>query len=352
MWGLIGVTRLGLKPDPLYWNQPGVPLLSGQVLLAWLVGVILILGGYSRRVTGWLSRLKVNRLDLIIFGAIWLAAAVLWTHVPFPGSFFAPGPYPPNQQLYPFSDAAKYDTDAQYALLGLGMNDSNYTDKPLYSTFLLLLHVVFGQRYDWIVLAQVIILAIFPALLYLLGKALHSRVAGILVASLAIFQEMNSISASQLLLSSNTHLLLSEVPTAVGLALFTYLMVRWLTQAARRTVFPLLAGGVLGLCTLIRHNPWLLLVVVVGVSLVVYGRNRKQWFQAGALFALGMGLAIAPWMARSWYFNHTPFYFMKTLNGSFFSSRYYTIQEDQPTQASPTPRPTSLPDDAHPPGRR
>ncbi len=343
VWGLIGVTRLGLKPDPLYWNQPGVPLLSGQVLLAWLVGVILILGGYSRRVTGWLSRLKVSRLDLIIFVAIWLVAAVLWTHVPFPGSFFAPGPYPPNQQLYPFSDAAKYDTDAQYAFLGLGMNDSNYTDKPLYSTFLLLLHIVFGQRYDWIVLAQVIILAIFPALLYLLGKALHSRVAGIIVASLAIFQEMNSISASQLLLSSNTHLLLSEVPTAVGLALFTYLMVRWLTQAARRTVFPLLAGGVLGLCTLIRHNPWLLLVVVVGVSLVVYGRSRKKWFQAGALFALGMGLAIAPWMARSWYFNRTPFYFMKTLNGSFFSSRYYTIQEDQPTQASPTPRPTSQP---------
>jgi hypothetical protein len=344
VWGLIVVTRLGLRPDPLYWNQPGVPLLSGQVLFAWLVGVILILGGNSRsRVTGWLSRIKVNRLDLITFVAIWLAAAFLWTHVPFPGSFFAPGPYPPSQQLYPFSDAAKYDTDAQYAMLGLGMNDSNYTDKPLYSTFLLLLHVVFGQRYDWIVITQVIVLAIFPALLYLLGKSIHSRVAGILVAVLAIFQEMNSISASQLLLSSNTHLLLSEVPTAVGLALFTYLMVRWLKEPGRRTVFPLLAGGVLGLCTLIRHNPWLLLVVVVGVSFIVYGRSRKQWFQAGLLFALGMGLAIAPWMARSWYFNHTPFYFMKTLNGSFFPSRYYTIQEDQPTQASPTSRPTSAP---------
>jgi Ca2+/Na+ antiporter len=344
VWGLIVITQLGLKPDPLYWNQPGVPLLSGQVLLAWLVGIILILVGYSRsRVSGWLSKIKANRLDLIIFVVIWLATAILWTHAPFPGSFFAPGPYPPNQQLYPFSDAAKYDTDAQYALIGLGMNDSAYTDKPLYSTFLILLHVLFGQRYDWIVITQIIVLAIFPALLYLLGKALHSRVAGILVAVLAVFQEINSISASQLLLSSNTHLLLSEVPTAVGLALFTYLMVRWLKEPQRRTVFPLLAGGVLGLCTLIRHNPWLLLVVVVGISFIVYGRSRKQWFQAGLLFALGMGLAIAPWMARSWYFNHTPFYFMKTLNGSFFSSRYYTVQDAQPTQVSPTPRPTSAP---------
>ena len=344
VWGLIVLTRLGIKPDPLYWNQPGVPLLGGQVLFAWLVGIILILVGDSRSgATGWLSRIKANRLDLIIFLAIWLAAAVLWTHVPFPGSFFAPGPYPPNQQLYPFSDAAKYDTDAQYAFLGLGMNDSNYTDKPLYSTFLILMHVLFGQRYDWIVTIQVIILAIFPALLYLLGKALHSRVAGVLVAILAIFQEINSISASQLLLASNTHLLLSEVPTAVGLALFTYLMVRWLKEPGRQTVFPLLAGGVLGLCTLIRHNPWLLLIVVVGVSFIVYGRSRKQWVQAGLLFALGMGLAIAPWMARSWYFNHTPFYFMKTLNGSFFPSRYYTIQDTQPAPAQPataTPRPT------------
>jgi hypothetical protein len=343
VWGLIVVTRLGLKPDPLYWNQPGVPLLAGQVLLAWLVGMILILGAFNRRITGWLARIKANRLDLVIFVAIWLAAALLWTHVPFPGSFFAPGPYPPNQQLYPFSDAAKYDTDAQYAFLGLGMNDSAYTDKPLYSTFLLLLHVVVGQRYDWIVTAQMIVLAIFPALLYLLGKALHSRVAGVLVAFLAIFQEINSISASQLLLSSNSHLLLSEVPTAVGLALFTYLMVRWLKEPQRRTVFPLLAGGVLGLCTLIRHNPWVLLAVVMGVSFIVYGRSRKNWFRAGVLFALGMGLAIAPWMARSWYFNHTPFYFMKTLNGSFFPSRYYTIQDDQTAQVSATPRPTSVP---------
>ena len=343
VWGLIVITRLGLKPDPLYWNQPGVPLLGGQVLVAWVIGIILIVGGYNRRITGWLARIKVNRLDLIIFAAIWLAAALIWTHVPFPGSFFAPGPYPPNQQLYPFSDAAKYDTDAQYAFLGLGMNDSAYTDKPLYSTFLILLHVLFGQRYDWIVVAQIIILAIFPALLYLLGKALHSRVAGVLVAVLAIFQEINSISASQLLQSSNSHLLLSEVPTAVGLVLFTYLMVRWLKEPQRRTVYPLLAGGVLGLCTLIRHNPWLLLLVVVGISWVVYGRSRKQWFHAGLLFALGMGLAIAPWMARSWYFNHTPFYFMKTLNGSFFSSRYYTIQDNPSAQVSPTPRPTLTP---------
>lgn len=342
-WGLIAVTRLGIKPDPLYWNQPGVPLLAGQILLAWVIGVILILAGTSQRITGWLAKIKAARLDLIIFIAIWLVTAFLWTHVPFPGSFFAPGPYPPNQQLYPFSDAAKYDTDAQYAFLGLGMNDNNYTDKPLYSTFLLLLHVLFGQRYDWIVMVQVIILGIFPAFLYLLGKALHRRAAGILVAVLAIFQEINSISASQLLLSSNSHLLLSEVPTAVGLALFTYFMVRWLREPQRRTVFPLLAGGVLGLCTLVRHNPWLLLVVVFGMSLIVYGRNRKKWFQTGLLFALGMGLAIAPWMARSWYFNHTPFYFMKTLNGSFFPSRYYTIQDVQPTPVSATPQPTSFP---------
>ncbi len=342
VWGLIVITGLGIKPDPLYWNEPGVPLLAGQILLAWLIGVILILAGADHRITGWLATIKAARLDLIIFVAIWLVTAFLWTHVPFPGSFFAPGPYPPNQQLYPFSDAAKYDTDAQYAFLGLGMNDYNYNDKPLYSTFLLLMHVLFGQRYDQIVLAQVIILAIFPAILYLLGKALHSRAAGVLVAVLAVFQEINSISSSQLLLSSNTHLLLSEVPTAVGLALFTYFMVRWLREPQRKAVFPLLAGGALGLCTLLRHNPWILLIVVLGLSFIVYGRSRKKWFQAGLLFALGMGLAIAPWMARSWYYNRTPFYFMKTLNGSFFSSRYYTVQQVQPTPVNATPLPAGL----------
>ena len=341
LWGFMALTRLGIKPDPLSWNEPGVPVLGLQVILAWVVGFGLILLE-TRNLFKGSSAKRLARLDWMVFFAIWAAAALVWNLTPFHGSFFAPGPYPPSNELYPFSDAAKYDVAAQFALIGEGLNNLNYTDKPLLSAFLLWLHLLVGQRYDWLIALQVCALAVFPAVLYLLGKLFHSRPAGVMLAIFSICIEVNAITASQWLLTSNTRLLLSEVPTAVGLLLFIYCMVQWLRQPDRQTLYPPLAGGVLGLMTLVRHNPWLLLPAALGMALLVYWRKWRSYLCASLLFLLAMFIAIAPWMWRSYQWNRTPFYFMIPLENSVFPNRYGTVVST-PEPGAPVEQPTAKP---------
>ena len=324
LWGFMALTRLGIKPDPLSWNEPGVPILGWQVMLAWVVGTGLIVLG-MQNFSKDLSTKSLVGMDWIIFFAIWAAAALVWNLTPFHGSFFAPGPYPPSNEFFPFSDAAKYDIAAQFALIGQGLYNLNYTDKPLLSAFLFYMHLLVGQRYDWLVTLQVIVLAVFPAVLYLLGKLFHSRPAGVMLALFSICIEANAITASQWLLTSNTHLFLSEVPTAIGLLLFIYWLVQWLRQPERLTLYPLLAGGVLGLMTLVRHNPWLLLPAALGLALLVYRRNWRGYLRASLLFLLALFIAIAPWMWRSAQWNKTPFYFMIPLESPVIPNRYGTV---------------------------
>jgi hypothetical protein len=341
LWGFIALTRLGIKPDPLSWNEPGVPVLGLQVMLAWIVGFGLILLETRNPFKGSSSK-RLARMDWMVFFAIWVAAALAWNLTPFHGSFFAPGPYPPSNEFYPFSDAAKYDVAAQFALIGQGLNNFNFTDKPLLSAFLYWLHILVGQRYDWLVALQVCALAVFPAVLYLLGKLFHSRPAGVMLAIFSICIEANAITASQWLLTSNTRLLLSEVPTAVGLLLFIYCLVQWLRQPDRQTLYPLLAGGVLGLMTLVRHNPWLLLPAALGMALLVYWRKWRSYLRASLLFLLAMFIAIAPWMWRSYQANRTPFYFMIPLENSVFANRY-GIVVSTPEPGAPIKQPTATP---------
>jgi len=143
-------------------------------------------------------------------------------------------------------------------------------------------------------------------------------------------------------LTSNTHLLLSEVPTAVGMLLLIYWLVQWLRQPERLTLYPLLTGGVLGLMTLVRHNPWLLLPMVLGLALLVYRRNWRSYLRASLLFLLALVIAIAPWMWRSAQWNKTPFYFMIPLEGSVIPNRYGTVVST-PVPGAPVEQPTAEP---------
>jgi hypothetical protein len=44
-----------------------------------------------------------------------------WNLTPLPAGYFAPGPYPPDGQFHPFSDAVKYDLGGQYMIIGEGI---------------------------------------------------------------------------------------------------------------------------------------------------------------------------------------------------------------------------------------
>jgi hypothetical protein len=336
-WLVVGVSRLGLTRD-VFWDRTGVPLLNLQVVAA--LAVSLLAAGLGAVGAFRAGKFRPGKwLDVVIFLVIWAVAAIAWNFTPQTHSHFAPGPYPPNHEYYPYSDAMNYDLDAQYPLIGIDAGSKGHViDKPLYSTFLVYLHAIAGEDITSVVSLQVVLLAVFPALLYLLGKLLHSRPVGLLAAVLAIFKEINAIRGSLIIWTVSTpKMLMSEFPTAVGLALLCLLVFLWLRDTRRKPVYAMAAGGVLGLMTMVRNNPWFLLPVIILIAWFAYGRQWKRWLAASGLFFLVLLVAIAPWEWRNIRVRGTPFYFLITLEHTVWENRYLPAL---PTAVVPTGQPS------------
>jgi uncharacterized membrane protein YidH (DUF202 family) len=318
MWAAAFPLGLLAEQDAQQYNPPGVPLLGLQALFGGLAGIVVLI--LSRRSPADDGR-TWRRLDWAVLGLIWATAAWLWLRTPALSTFFAPGPYPPDWTVFPLSDAALYDRTAQFALLGLGLNNGRYVDKPLYSSFLTLLHLLAGQDYSLLTALQTVVLAWLPAMVYAIGRRLHSRAVGVTAALLVTLRGVNAIAGGHWIQTAHSRLLLSELPTALTLVLLTFWLVRWF-QKPRDLLYPLLAGGTLGLATLVRHNPWLLLPVIAAAALVLHWPHWKRWLVQTALLGLMLTAVISPWMMYSQKTVGTPWYFMIPLRGTVWKNRY------------------------------
>jgi hypothetical protein len=63
--------------------------------------------------------------------------------------------------------------------------------------------------------------------------------------------------------------------------------------------YPFLAGGLLGMSTLIRLQSAVVLAVVIPISYFVIS-NQKKWLTGSLFMVLGLALAIAPWLIRNY----------------------------------------------------
>ncbi|NMB53716.1 MAG: hypothetical protein GYA15_03365 [Leptolinea sp.] len=328
--------RVGLIPDIVYWNDINVPLLGIQIIAVLFGSVIFLFGlarlGFflNRNRTGFYNRLP----DLLICLFIWGLAVIAWTQVEMPHSYFAPGPYPPNEEMYPFSDAAGYDRLAQIAVIGggVGTRQFEYVDKPFYVAFLAVIHLIAGNRMAPVVGLQVAVIALLPVVVYLMGRKIHGRLAGVLAAGFVIFREINNIQGTLWVLSSNSRVLMSESLVMVLLALFVLMILQWFRD--ERCLLQLLAaGGFLGLAALVRLNP-LLLMPVTGVAILIFfGKQWKKGILYGAVFAALFTLTLVPWMMHSNDRHDKPFFFMGAMKGVVLTQRtYYALNTPAPVQ--------------------
>jgi len=293
----VAVTHLGFTKDPAYWGEPGVPLLGWQVVVAILFGgTVLTLGlrfAFDR------DEGSAIRTDVIFAVLIWLVAAGIWLSVPMSvmqNSFYAPM-MPPTNQPFPNSDAAYYDYHAQSVLLGMGYLGDIPT-RPLYILLLALLHVLFGQNYALIVAGQSCVLALFPVILYFLGRKIHSRAAGLMIAFFAIFRELTTLWVSSATRVSDTRTLLTDLPTALMITLACLFVMRWLENKSIQRA--LIAGGVFGVMLLLRTQSIIILPLALLLALFVLW---PQWRNAGqmmALFVLGIAVTVAPWLIHNY----------------------------------------------------
>jgi hypothetical protein len=254
---LVGATGYGLNPidEGVGWYPLGTPLLVTQVFLAWIIsmgvfGIWIWIQG-KREVKDLDTKI---RLDAVIGFLLWLAAFIMWTSQPLKPNWFASEPRPPNEAFYPNSDASVYDITAQNLALGEGFKTrgSPFTLRPMYATFLAVLHALGGPSYDAIIWMQVAVLAFIPVVIYNITSRIHNRFSGLLSALLLTFRETNAIRLGDTISDAHAKLLMPFLPTTLGILLIVLVAVLWLQTPSKRSSYPLVLGGLVGIFMLVR----------------------------------------------------------------------------------------------------
>lgn len=295
LWVFIGATGIGAAPEKAGWYPPGTPVLPQQVLIAWGAGFLFFVAGVK-------SRFRTNpaRLDSLLALLLWLGAAAIWLMQPMERlSYFTTNPTPPNFESYPYSDAALYDTFAQNYLIGAS-RQVGLTHRPLYSIFLAFLHALTGPHFDWATAAQVVILASFPAGLYLLASKVGGRRAAVFAALLAIFREQNAIALTNVIEVSHSKLLMSDLPTTALIIWFVYFWGRWDRDGNEKDWLGVIAGAFLGFAILVRSQAQLLIPVILPYIALVAPGGWKSKAGKTLVFLCGLCAVVAPWVWRNY----------------------------------------------------
>lgn len=283
---LVRLTGWGLTPDLTGWDSPGTPLMSLQVWFAWLAGLLVLS----------IQQMFKSRRDVFAFLLIWLVAMLVWWAQPLGPTYFSPEPIEPNYEYYPYSDAALLAVNSEGVLMGQGLKYS--AEKPLYNIFLAGLLWLGDHNYDAVVNLQIVVLGLFPALVYWLSVKMDVRLAGLIAAGLLILRERNAIALSGKISVSHSKLMMTDFPAALGMAGLILLLSLWLRNPEKR-LLAFWAGGGLGVFLLLRSQAILLIpVILIGMIVVFWGRWREIGLAAG-LFLLGVILPLLPWMTRN-----------------------------------------------------
>ena len=311
VWGLAALFLLVLAllvkytvtPDFVGWGAPGVIMLASQVLLALALAIgllaltLLVIKGL-RRLFPPGGRIRPGLLiDIAVVLLLWAGAVWQWNDQPLRPTWFNPRPVEPNLEYYPYSDSVAYDVSAQRLLMGAGFEPE--VIRPVYSGFLALAQAVSGIDYHSVAGWQVFVLALIPALLYLLAKMLHHRLSGLLLGVLAIIQQTNSLRLAGIIDVSNAKMYMSDTPAQLGAILFCLLLVAWLQAPASRKLYPLLAGGVLAIFILVRTQFAIFIPVLPLLAWLTYRGQPRRWLQPSLLFLAALLIALAPWIVRS-----------------------------------------------------
>ena len=298
VWLFLAVTRIGLQPDQAFWNVAGVPMM--WVSLASILLSILLIHEVSTWIKikkGWNSDPKtLVFLEIFIVLGIWLVASLVWINTPYSNSHFLLGPLPPDGYYLPKSDAILMDLGGQYMIIGSRLETPYFTEKPFYSFFLGILHFIFGQSYQTITNIQITFLALFPVLLYLLGKKLSGRLFGLALAIFAIIKETTALLFTYKISVSNSRLMMTEFPSALLLVLLALFLFIWLHEKKNGFTTPLLAGGTIGLAMFIRSNNIVVFFVVLVFLILTGFRDLKQRVPQILFFLLGVTILMLPWI--------------------------------------------------------
>jgi len=322
--GIMLYSGFGVSAAEDYWYGAGVPILASQLIAAILGGILFL--QIEKR---W----QFRRTDLIVFLLIYAVTAALWAREPLQKSFLFIGPYAPNRVLYPFADAALFDTASQFALIGQHFLFYNvqFFERALYISFLVYLHSLVGQDYGQLMAAQAAIFAIFPALVYLVGRSLNIRAIGFTAAIIAMLRGINSIAASNMIDMANPKMMLTDFPTAIGMVLIVLLTVEWLKRPQQKWFYAVWIGGIIGLTVMLRTNSLVLLFFIPLYAFFKFLPKWKTWLVSSFLLFFAVFAVTLPWELRN-----------QSLGGQLYSSIFAKFQNVIQQRYAPPSGPDSF----------
>lgn len=338
LWALIAVTRLGLSGGNSYWSKTGVPILWPQVFLALVIGLAFQL---------FLARSKMISakqvwLDIGLCALIWLAAVVLWNNQNYVQGVFNTPARPPTNEIYPINDSLVFDLAAQKMLVGREM-DNDTQDKPFFIAYLTIVHALAGVSFSNFYLLQIFSFAFIPICGYFTGKSLHSRPLGMMFAVLLVIKEQNAIALTNYIHVSTSKMILSEMLTTLGVLFCTLLLIRWLKSPAITNFNLWLAGGILGLTSLVRLNAISILPAAILLIGLAFNFKWKRWVTASALIGAFILIGAVPWLARTTVKSGNPFNFITNKTGGVIVNQRYNPVLGQNTSAANDPNTPSQP---------
>lgn len=300
-------TGLGMTAISGAFYRQGVSLLEGQLLIPLLLIFALMLvynlSFYMSEGMVTVSNTRQKLLFALVAVLIWVVTAIVWIEIPFEGrSYFLPAYRPPNYNFYPASDAENYDMLAQSLLIGNGFFNGLIVVRPIYVLFLSILHLFAGNNYMQLTNLQIIVLAAFPVLVFTLGCQLKKPFAGLLVAIWVALREVYSIRLTPIVQISNSRLLMSDLPTALLVALLLNSIVALLKSAGSRSRWALISGGICGIAVLLRTQ--MMIFVPVIILIIVIGKIEKRektyhMVRNIALFMMAVFIVILPWFVMN-----------------------------------------------------
>ena len=312
----------------LWWSS--VPILITQIFVAWTVATfaLLIPGSFFRSI----PKIFIKQANLLLFLFIWLISAILWVNQPvdFNSEQYLLNPeqqqfiFPrrPNFELYPRFDSETYFNVSESIVTGGGIYRS--IDKPFFLAIEGLINWLADGSFEKMLDLQTILLASFPAVIFLLGNKLLNRVAGLFAASLVIIQGLNGIR-----LMAATKVLVSEPFMQLGTAIIAYIAFLSLkAEGKNQWVKFLILGGAFGLSALIRLNTLVIIPFILLITFIHYAREKRKFLVTAGIFILGIFLASTPWLIHNSNLYKTPFYFVITkVRGVLVNNRYENLNQ-------------------------
>lgn len=290
----IRFTRIGIDPDEMDWQPTGMTIQYWEIWLSLLTALLLSQILYA------LPKLPRPLIDVLSFFGIWAGCAVLWVSIPtmeaLNHSYFMEITAP-NYLPYPASDCANFGLWVESILAGMGFKTT-----IAYRQFLIVVIAFFETitRHDILktIDCLTILLALLPAVMYLLGTRLHSRGAGYLAAGMVMLREYNTILLAPHFMVSSAKMWLSDLPAMLCLLAALTVCVSWF-QKPRSVWRVVLTGCLFGLCVTIRSQILALIPFPAFFFLLRKELPGRKKILGALIFLISALIVVAPWFMRS-----------------------------------------------------